>query len=249
VLCLIGAGLIGSVAGAAACSARSTADPGVTDSPTATAYASPGAASPGDASPADASPGTPSPEPDLAFLGGNPHPAPEATITPEPGSYGDPVPPAGYRVVLVSAPGAQQGDDRATARLAEAVRAWADRHDVHLTEMTASGRDEVTAAGHRAVAQHPDLVIGVGTGVTDVWARYTAGVLHQEFLLLGTQLPEPTYNVSSVIWTGATFRGDGLTSSGGVDPAAVTPERSADAVDAGITSVLLDRTGLVVWLE
>src|SRR4051794_33426123 len=56
-------------------------------------------------------------------------PAPEATITPRPGSWDDVQPSAGYRVVLLRA-----GTDAPTRTLASAVKAWAG--EVHASLKT-----------------------------------------------------------------------------------------------------------------
>jgi len=177
------------------------------------------------------------------FLGGTDRPTPEATVQPEPGSWAGVRPPAGYRVVLISA-----GDDPATTTLAEAVKGWAAGADVTLDTLDATDDDEVEAHIDRAVAMRPDLVVGAGSGVVDVFALITAQHLAQEFLVVGAELPEPTGNVTSVVWPGASFRGTGLGASGDQDPASVTPARAGDAVTAGVASVLHGLTGIVLDL-
>jgi hypothetical protein len=68
-----------------------------------------------------------------------------------------------------------------------------------------------------------------------------------DFLLVGSQLPEPTHNVTAVTWPGAQFRGTGL-GNDDADTEAVTPERADEAVSAGTASVLHDLTGIVIEL-
>jgi hypothetical protein len=177
------------------------------------------------------------------FFGADPSPSPEATISPEPGSWDGVTPASGYRVVLISA-----GGDDATATLAAAVAEWSKREGVELRVLTASGNDEVVARLADAVAATPDLVIGAGDGVVDMFARVTPQRLEQQFLIVGAEVPEPTDNVTSVIWPGATFRGTGLVTAGSLDPASVTASRAADAVSAGVANVLGGRPGIVIEL-
>jgi hypothetical protein len=178
------------------------------------------------------------------FLGDTPSPTPEATVNPEPGSWDNVVPPAGYRVVVISA-----GEDAATTTLTTAVKTWAARQNVQLKNVTAANDDEVEARALDAVATEPDLVIGAGTGVIDVLALVTPQHLAQQFLMIGAELPEPTGNVTSAVWNGATFRGTGLSAAGDQDPKSVTAKRADDAITAGVASILSGFTGIVLHLS
>ena len=177
------------------------------------------------------------------FLGGDPSPSPEATVSPEPGSWAGVVPPEGYRVVLITA-----GDDAQTTTVATAVEQWAVSARIDLEVREAAHDDEVEDRIDEAVAESPDLVIGAGDRVVDVFTLITPQHLAQRFLMIGVELPEPTENVTSVIWPGAAYRGSGVGTSGVVDPATFTPERAGDAVAAGVASVLHDLGGIVVRL-
>lgn len=176
------------------------------------------------------------------FVGSAHQPAPEATVRPTPGSWDGVVVPEGYTVVLIA-----RGNDATTTTLTAAVERYADAHGVDLTVLPAADDDEVEQRIDEAVADAPDLVVGVGDGVVDVFSLITAQYLDTDFLLVGAQLPEPTHNVTAVTWPGAEFRGTGL-GNDGVDPAAVTPERAGEALSAGVASVLHDLTGIVVEL-
>lgn len=178
------------------------------------------------------------------FLSDDTTPSPEATITPETGSWEGVRPPAGYRIVLITA-----GDDAPTDNLVDGIEAWADREDVVLERMTAADDDEVEDRLNEAVATSPDLVLGAGNGVIDVFMLLTSQHLDQQFLVVGAELPEPTANVTSVIWPGATFRGTGLGASGEVDPTTFTTERADTAISAGVASVLHGHTGIVLYLD
>ena len=177
------------------------------------------------------------------FLGSDPTPSPEATVSPERGSWDGVVPPDGYRVVLITA-----GDDAQVATVAAAVEGWAGAAGVELDIEHAAHDDEVEDQINAAVEQQPDLVIGAGDAVVDVFTLLTPQHLDQRFLMVGVELPEPTENVSSVIWPGAAYRGSGVGTSGDIDPASFTPERADEAVKAGVASVLHGLGGIVVSL-
>jgi hypothetical protein len=181
------------------------------------------------------------------FLGSEPSPSPEATVAPEAGSWDGVEPPSGYRVTLIVAGGGAEGEAGAST-LETAVRQWADARPVELEVLEAAHDDEVERHLDDAVAARTDLVIGAGDGVVDVFALLTPQHLDQTFLMLGAELPEPTENVTSVIWPGAAFRGSGVGTSGEVDPSSFTPPRAEQAVLAGVASVLHGLTGIVVAL-
>lgn len=168
-------------------------------------------------------------------------PAPEATITPAPGSWDAVRPSPGYRVVLVTT-----NEDDATRALVSAIQQWASSERADLRTLTVQG-DPVREID-QAIGMHPDLVLGAGNGLVDALALVTASNLQQKFLVVGAEIAEPTYNVTAVGWTGASFRGEGLNASSAYDPATFTPQRCATAVRAGVASVLTDLTGIVVWL-
>jgi basic membrane lipoprotein Med (substrate-binding protein (PBP1-ABC) superfamily) len=176
------------------------------------------------------------------FVGSAHQPAPEATVRPTPGSWDDVAVPAGYTIVLIA-----RGSDDTTATLTAAVEHYADAQGADLTVLPARSDDEVERRIDEAVAAGPDLVIGVGDGVVDVFSLITAQYLDTDFLLVGSQLPEPTHNVTAVTWPGAEFRGTGL-GNAAADAAAVTPGRAGEAVGAGTASVLHDLTGIVIDL-
>jgi len=169
-------------------------------------------------------------------------PAPEATITPVPGSWDAARPSRGYRVVLLTS-----GDDAPTRALVAAVRDWADEEDVDLRTVQAGGNliDGVVAA----IDLRPDLVVSAGNALVDPLATVTANHLDQRFLVVGAELAEPTHNVTAVDWEGASFRGEGLGTSSAYDAASFTVERCAAAVRAGVAAVLSDLTGIVVWID
>jgi hypothetical protein len=169
-------------------------------------------------------------------------PAPEATITPRPGSWDGVHPSKGYRVVLLTA-----GDDAPTKALIRAVQDWASQEEVSLRTIAADGNlipSITTAADLR-----PDLIVSAGNTLVDPLAVVTASHLSQQFLVVGAEVAEPTGNVTATDWSGASFRGEGLGASSTYDPASFTEARCAAAIRAGVAAVLHNLTGIVIWLD
>lgn len=170
-------------------------------------------------------------------------PRPEATITPAPGSWSAAHPSAGYRVVLVT-----HGTDQPTRNLVEAVENWSGEVDADLRTVVVTDPHDLVPAVTRALDLKPDLIVSAGNDLVDPLALVTASHLSQQFLVVGAELAEPTHNVTSVDWRGASFRGEGLGASSTYDPGSFTPERCAAAIRAGVAAVLNGLTGIVVWL-
>ncbi|MFB2555337.1 hypothetical protein [Herbiconiux liangxiaofengii] len=169
-------------------------------------------------------------------------PSPEATIDPAPGSWDDVRPSPGFRVVLL-----HSGDEPEVATLTDAVRDWAAADDVDLREVPV-GEHPIDSVVE-AMDLHPDLIISAGNDLIDPLAAVTPSHLDQLFLVVGAELAEPTENVTSVDWTGAAFRGEGLGAASQYDPASFTAERCAAAVRAGVAAVLHGDTGIVLWID
>ncbi len=126
--------------------------------------------------------------------------------------------PAGYDVVLLSDAG--DAADAPTRTLLDAVESWAADEDVTVTPFSAKGPDDRIAAVLRAVDAEPDLVITVGNHMVDPLAAVSPTALHQQFLVVGAEIAEPTSNVTAADWTGGGFRGEG--------PRSVEPLRPGD---------------------
>ncbi|GLW25369.1 hypothetical protein DI270_008010 [Microbispora triticiradicis] len=171
-------------------------------------------------------------------------PAPEATITPRPGSWNGVRPSEGYRVVLLTA-----GADRRTRTLVNAVTEWAEEERVSLRTITAAKPADFVPSISRAIELKPDLVVSAGDDLVDPLALVTPNHLDQQFLVVGAELAEPTANVTAADWAGASFRGEGLGMSSTYDSASFTPERAGRAVRAGVAAVLTGFTGNVIWLD
>jgi hypothetical protein len=178
------------------------------------------------------------------FVDAQDPPAPEATITPRPGSWDRVRPSKGYRVVLLSA-----GTDAPTRTLRDAVGRWADAVHASLKAVDAKDPDNLVASISEAMSLKPDLIISVGNRLVDPLALVTANHLAQQFLVVGAEVAEPTENVTAADWTGAGYRGEGLGMPSAYDPASFTPERAGRAVRAGVAAVLNGITGIVIRLR
>src|SRR5262245_16837278 len=172
-------------------------------------------------------------------------PAPESTIRPRPGSWDAVRPPPGYHVVLLTA-----GDDAATTTVVTGVKQWAAAEHVWLDTVAPTEPDGFVDGIVEAMDLAPDLVICAGNALVDALALVTASHLHQQFLVVGAQLPEPTVNVTAAIWRGASSRGGEVPDRVWTfDPDAFTAGHASAAIRAGVASVLSDITGIVIWLD
>jgi hypothetical protein len=145
------------------------------------------------------------------------HPAQRRRITPRAGSWGGVRPPEGYRVVLLTA-----GDSVETKTLATAVRDWTAAEKVSLKTVTADAPDQYVTRIGDAIKLSPDLLVSAGNALVDPMALITASHLDQQFLVLGAEVAEPTANVTATTWPGASYRGEGLGTSSGYNPASFT---------------------------
>lgn len=177
------------------------------------------------------------------FVAPSTTPAPESTITPQPGSWAGVHPPRDYRVVLLTA-----GDDNPTRALVTAVQEWAGDEHVDLRTIAVGNAHDAISSIARAMEMGPDLIVSAGNDLIDPLALVTPSHLDEKFLVVGAELAEPTHNVTAVDWDGASFRGEGLGASSTYDPASFTRDRCAAAIRAGVAAVLNDLTGIVVWL-
>lgn len=168
-------------------------------------------------------------------------PPPGGTMTPSPGSWDGAHVPAGFTAVLVTTEQNAQ-----TRVISTAVRSWANDTGVALTTVVADDPLNYVAAIQSAIDKHPDLVISAGNALVDPLALVTASWAQQQFLVVGAELAEPTFNVTAADWKGASYRGEGLGTASTYDPASFTPERAGRAVRAGVAAVVAGYSGYVV---
>jgi hypothetical protein len=125
----------------------------------------------------------------------------------------------------------------------EAVEAFAEAHDGSVSvHVDASTPDAVTAA----LTEDVDVVVGIGPAVAGAIDRASASHLETSFLVLGTQLAEPTGNVVAVVWPGADERAVFADQELGFEGADVY---AADAVEVGLAAFTSGLDGHVIALE
>lgn len=164
---------------------------------------------------------------------------PSLSATPSPGSTRGvpqnlPAIPAGVRVALVLA----QGDDE---KIPDAVEHTLDANHAELTVNTADPANVVSDLASAAAAD-ADVVVVVGTALLASLDSASAQLLDQQFLVIGGQLPEPTENVTAVVWSGADAMVPGSEVPG--DLVATLPE----AVMAGLAVISDGGSGMVYTL-
>lgn len=162
-------------------------------------------------------------------------PAPGATLAPD-AVTADPA--EGQVLAVVAA--ADRGEDEQAAL--DAVERFAAAHaGTVIVYDDASPVDAVSAA----LAAEPDAIIGIGPAVVGAIDRASASNLSVPFLVLGTQLAEPTDNVVAVVWPGAderaVFADEEL-------PFAGAAEFADAAVEAGLGAFASDLSGQVIDL-
>lgn len=230
-----------ALAAVSACSSTSADDSAVAAAaPSASPNPSPSIVG-ADGGPVEPSAGTGSLGP--GFVTPTAPPPPGGTMTPSPGSWDGVSVPPGYTAVLLST-----DDTPAARRLTEAVEAWARANDVTLRHVGAHDPDGYVGAIQRAIDLHTDLVISAGDPLADPLALVTASWTDQQFLLVGAELAEPTFNVTAAVWPGTAARG-GATAAHAVDPSTFTVERARRALDAGVAAVLRGYAGYVVQVD
>lgn len=152
---------------------------------------------------------------------GAPAPGTSTPVVPVPGSTApasslDPSAgiPAGLSLTVIAAVAAVDAAQDTETAIAE-LNTFADAHDASVT-VFAIGPGEVIDPDtllHDALVDEPDVVVVLGGNVLSALDRVSASNLGQQFLVLGAQLPEPTENVTAVIWPGADARASDGTSS------------------------------------
>lgn len=127
-------------------------------------------------------------------------------------------------VVTSAAPDAQ------SAVLVQAVR---DAVAPRGGEVTVYSEESVLTSVDEALDAGVDLVVGVGPDTAGAFDLLSAANLDRRFLMLGTQLAEPTDNVVAVVWPGADQRAVFADEKLGFDNAAAY---AADAVARGFAA-------------
>lgn len=124
-----------------------------------------------------------------------------------------------------------------------AVRDAAARHEIGV--QVHADADPV-AAVTAALADRPDAVVGIGPALVGVLDRASAANLGVSFLVLGTQLAEPTGNVIAVTWPGAEERAVFAD-----EPASFTgaATHAGEALEVGLAAFTSGLDGHVIALD
>ena len=166
--------------------------------------------------------------------------------------------PEGLRLSVIAADTSAEAAADTAATLAE-LHAFAQVHGATVTIVSTGAEPagaestgaESTGSGslvdpdamlQSALADEPNMIIVLGESVLSALDRVSASNIGQQFLVLGARLPEPTENVTAVIWPGADAKG-----SDGVVPMLAT--RTAEALEVGVAAVAGRTTGIVLTLE
>ena len=173
-------------------------------------------------------------------------------VEPDPETWTDVRPPAGYRVLVLA-----QGTDESTPRdpqvkiLVDAAQRWArDEARVDLTvRYLGDPHTYIDEIDRAAMSGEADIIVTAGNGLVDpvavVSANY-AGEDPQQFLVLGAEVAEPTTNIAATDWQGSSYLGEGAPETDYYDPSAVTPPRAYAALRAGTAAVLSGYTSVIV---
>jgi hypothetical protein len=149
--------------------------------------------------------------------------------------------PADLRISVLAVESTSAGAADMTAAL-EQVRDFAREHDASLTVAdTGDGPVDADALIHSTLLDEADVLVVLGGSLASALDRVSAANLGQQFLIVGAQLPEPTENVTAVIWPGADTRG-----GDGAEPA--LSARTGEALEVGLAAVAGRTTGIVVAL-
>ena len=173
-------------------------------------------------------------------------------VEPDPETWTDVRPPAGYRVLMLA-----EGRDESTSRdaqveiLVAAAERWAQEEErVDLTvRYLGDPHTYIDDIDRAAMSGSADIIVTAGNGLVDpvavVSANY-AGEDPQQFLVLGAEVAEPTTNIAATDWQGSAYLGEGAPETDYYDPAAVTAPRAYAALRAGAAAVLSGYTSLIV---
>lgn len=180
---------------------------------------------------------------------GSPLPVPGATIAADPVAAAMTPIPLGL-VVTVVMPLAETGADAAGREAAvAALEAYATQHRATLSTITGDAESSPDALLQQAVANRSDVVVTFGSDLLPALDRASSANLDQPFLIVGGQLPEPTENVTAVIWPGADARETTVIGANGeLASGAVLGGRVPEAITIGMASIMSERSGSVLSL-
>ena len=154
------------------------------------------------------------------------------------GFVGGALAPDGLTLAVVAATSAGEEAQIALA----AVREFATGHDGTVLVFDQSPPDAVD----QALRAEADVIVGIGPAVVGAIDLASAANLDTSFLVLGTQLAEPTENVVAVVWPGAderaVFADEELDFSG-------AETFAAEAIETGLAAFASGLAGHVIALD
>jgi len=173
-------------------------------------------------------------------------------VEPDPETWTDVRPSSEYRVLVLA-----DGRDEHTPRdpqvaiLVDAVQRWAGEEDrVKLTiQYLSDPYAYIDMIDRAAMAGDADLIVTAGNRLVDpvaVVSANHAGEEPQQFLVLGSEVAEPTHNIAASDWQGSAYLGEGVRESDYYDAAAVTAPRAYAALRAGVAALLSGYGGVIV---
>ena len=152
--------------------------------------------------------------------------------------------PAGLTLTIIAPDITGDAAADTTSAVAE-LQGFAELHgaaSIRILPADATAPTDSDALLQDALADQPDVIVVLGEAILTALDSATASNLNQQFVLLGAQLPEPTSNVTAVVWPGADTR-----LADGISPE-IAP-RTSEALEAGLTAVAAEKTGLVLALR
>ncbi|MFZ4842717.1 hypothetical protein [Mycetocola saprophilus] len=175
-------------------------------------------------------------------------PAPGSTVAPLPETESDAAVPAGLHILLIGS-----GSEHPALLAALHERVAAIQATLTVCDPTGSADQSADDLVSAQLSQHPDLVMLLGERGIDTIDRVSSANLDRRFVILGAQLPEPTHNVTAVIWPGASARGLSPETIPQTDPTATAESLEARyakrAVSEGIAVATTGNTGFVTALS
>jgi len=134
------------------------------------------------------------------------------------------------QLVLITAEPVVEGTPLATS--VDDARAVAAELGAQLEVLESESESDVAAQLAVAIAEQPAVIIGLGDGVLSDFDPAAASNLSQQFLLVGSEAPEPTSNLTAAnfrTWEGLYLAGVGAATSGPVSIVSPTGDPYADA--------------------
>jgi len=134
------------------------------------------------------------------------------------------------QLVVVTAEPVVEGT--ALAASVDDAQAVAAELGTKLEVLESASESDVAANLAVAIAEQPAVIIGLGDGVLSDFDPAAASNLSQQFLLVGSEAPEPTSNLTAAsfrTWEGLYLAGVGAATSGPVTIVAPTGDPYVDA--------------------